>query len=198
MSSIRFAPAILFAIGALPIVQSSLVATSLAAMRHSFDGELHAGMLIRLSAIGPAFAVLASSTAIGRIIESYDKRRVLAFAVGLYATCSLWAYVSSSLAQILASRIVLGISLAIVPIATQSLLADYYDGIQRGRMIGRQASIIAACSATVPIVGGFLIEVDWRTVYLVCTSAIVLAPAAFVLPRTNPGRGWEQGYPGHR
>ena len=169
----------------LPIVQSAMASSALFAIKESYELHPHASQLVRILAVGPALAVVLAGLWIGMLADYIENRRLLVSGLVIYALCGVWAYFSSSLELIVATRLVLGMSVAILRTATTTLIGHYFAGPEREQVLGWQAAVVALGSAIFPLVGGAIASIDWRMMFLVYVMALALIPLVLALPTST-------------
>jgi MFS family permease len=72
--------------------------------------------------------------------------------------------------------------------SVSTLIADYYYGPPRARMMGQQAAVMGLGGTTYLVAGGFLATLSWRTPFLVYLASFVALPVIAVLLFEIPRR----------
>jgi MFS family permease len=130
----------------------------------------------------PALVIGLTAPFAGRVVDRLGRKRVLVAALVVYAfvgTAPLWL---PSLPLIVASRVLVGLTEAVIMTACTTLLADYFHGSQRERYFGLQVVFTTVSATLFFAVGGVLGSRSWRApfwVYVVSLPLAVLA-AKFV------------------
>jgi EmrB/QacA subfamily drug resistance transporter len=118
----------------------------------------------------------------GSLGDRFGRRGGLQVGLVVFGLGSLLAAMSSSPAQLIAARGLMGIGGAFIMPATLSLITSIFDGRERGRAIAIWAGVAGLAVAIGPLTGGFLLEhFYWGSVFLVNLPIVGVALAAGVL-----------------
>lgn len=164
-------------------MSSATIAPALPSMQRHFEGA--DGALVRLLLTLPGLAIALLAIPLGRVVDRLDRRHVLAAGAAVYAltgSAGLWL---DDLGWLLASRALLGVSVAAVMTSATALIADYFDGVERGRFLGIQASFMSFGGVLFLLLGGWLAEQSWRGPYGVYLTAVPVMVLAWVLPKPH-------------
>jgi EmrB/QacA subfamily drug resistance transporter len=111
----------------------------------------------------------------GRVGDLWGRRRLLLVALGTFSLASLSCGLSQAPGWLVGSRAVQGMGAAmLVPSALSLLSGSFPEGPARNRAIGIWGAVAAVGAAAGLLVGGALIQVSWRGVFL-CNVAVGLA-----------------------
>ncbi|MCB9618115.1 MAG: MFS transporter [Sandaracinus sp.] len=171
----------LLAASSLTVMSSATIAPALPSMQRHFEGSDGAWVRLLLTLPGLAIALLAIP--LGRVVDRLDRRQVLAAGAAVYAltgSAGLWL---DDLTWLLVSRALLGVSVAAVMTSATALIADYFDGMERGRFLGIQASFMSFGGVLFLLLGGWLAEQSWRGPYGVYLTAVPVMVLAWMLPK---------------
>jgi EmrB/QacA subfamily drug resistance transporter len=104
----------------------------------------------------------------GALGDSFGRRLMFLFGVGLFAAASAACGLSSSIGQLIAARSVQGIGAAFLVPGSLAIIGASFDERTRGRAIGTWSGFTAITTALGPVVGGWLIEhASWRWVFFI-------------------------------
>ncbi|WP_103347654.1 MFS transporter [Amycolatopsis sp. CA-128772] len=185
--------AVLLAAACLPVLGAVLLAPGLPSMTRAFAGTPGVDALVPLVLTAPALVIGLTAPFAGRVADRVGRTGLLTVALVLYAIVGTAPLYLSSLTLILASRVLVGLAEAAIMTCCTALLADYFHGRARERMLGLQV-VTTTMAATVFIaVGGVLVAASWRTpfwLYFVSIPLALLAPV--VLWKPVAGRRVEQ------
>lgn len=180
------ATAVIIAHFAAPFMFSG-VAVALPAL----GAELRAGA----SALGLVETLfLAGSVAfllpVGRLADVSDRRALYRGGLLLFGAASLGIAASSSVALILALRLVQGIAAAVISGTGPAILADVVAPARRGRAYGAAIGVTYAGLSFGPLVGGLLVDhLGWRAVFVVGAGGLL---AAWLLVRRLLPSRWRR------
>jgi MFS family permease len=143
--------------------------------------ELQVKLLLTIPALFTAIGGILA----GLIIDRWGRKWPLAGAVLLYgfAGCSgLWL---SSIEAMLIGRAFLGLAVAMITTASATLIADYFQGPQRTRILGLQAAAMGFGGVIFLLLGGAVASYSWRFPFLIYLFAFVVLPLVWQLPEPD-------------
>lgn len=184
----------------LPLIDFSIVNVALDAISHSL-GATETELELVIAVYGVAFAVCLAMG--GRLGDNWGRRRVFCWGVALFAMSSMLCGMAGSVAMLLVSRALQGVSAALV---VPQILASIHVGL-RGRAHSRALGLYGAVGGLSfvigQVLGGFLVSFDigglgWRNVFLInlpiCLA--ILAGARRVIPETRALHAARIDWPG--
>src|SRR5215467_2066415 len=125
----------------------------------------------------------------GSLSDRFGRKGVLLAGLAVVGAASLAGGFTTSPAQLIAARAVMGLGAAMTFPATLSLIANVFtERRERARAIGLWGAIAGVAIATGPIVGGWLLEhYSWAAIFIamvpVAAAAVVLV--ALVVPTSK-------------
>ncbi|MFW9923368.1 MAG: MFS transporter [Candidatus Thorarchaeota archaeon] len=171
----------LLLLSTLTVMAGSTISPAINDMAQFFSSMTNAAFLARLSLTIPALSFAIIAPIIGIIIDRIGRKPVLISSLFLYIIAGTSGFYLKSLYAILVGRIFLGIAVAGVMNATLTLIADYYSGAKRDRVIGFQIAFGAFGGVVFLLVGGALADIDWYFPFLVYLIPIILIPLAIFI-----------------
>jgi len=160
----------------LPVMGAVLIAPVLPRIVSHFAHVPNVALWAPLALTAPALMVGLTAPFAGAIVDRLGRKRLLLFALVLYAVTGLAPLWLESLHRIVASRVAMGVAEAAIMTCCTTLIGDYFDGARRARYLAQQ-TIWASMSATVFFaVGGLMGEAGWRTPFWVYAAAFFLLP----------------------
>ncbi len=119
--------------------------------------EFQVGLLITAFTLpGIFFAPL-----MGYLADKFGRREILTFSLLTFGFSGfLCPFVDYKAMLIL--RFLQGVGGSALTSLAVTLIGDLFDGIERVKMLGYNASILSIGLALYPLLGGFLAEIDWR------------------------------------
>ena len=139
------------------------------------------GSLPGLSWVLTAYAICFAAVLVpaGRLGDIYGRRRLFVIGLGLFTLGSALCAVAPSVEALVAARIVQGVGAAALTPNSLGLVLPLYPPSKRSTVIGAWAAIGAVGASLAPPLGGLLVEVSWRLIFVVNVPlgivAIVLA-----------------------
>jgi EmrB/QacA subfamily drug resistance transporter len=128
----------------------------------------------------------------GSLSDRFGRKRMLLAGLAVFGTASLAGGFTTTPAQLIAARAVMGLGAAMTFPATLALISNVFTGRrERARAIGLWGAIAGVAIATGPIVGGWLLErFSWAAIFIamapVAAAAVVLVALA-VPASKDPG-----------
>lgn len=142
---------------------------------------------------GYAIAIAALLIVAGRSADRYGVRRIFLAGLALFTLASVLCAVAPDLALLILARIVQGIGGAMITTASLSLLLGATPQQHRAHAVRNWAAVGALAAATGPTIGGLLVTLDWRWVFLI---NLPIGVAAILIAATRiPGLPGQLGAP---
>jgi EmrB/QacA subfamily drug resistance transporter len=117
-------------------------------------------------------ALILLSGALGDLL---GRKRVFNAGIMLFTVGALAAGLAPSLEVLIAVRALQGCGAALMVPGSLAIINVTFPKAQRGRVIGLWAGVSGAIAALGPIIGGVLVELTWRLVFLAVVPIGVLA-----------------------
>jgi predicted MFS family arabinose efflux permease len=147
---------------------------------------------MQLAALGSFFlwSYAAGSPLAGFLADRWPRGRAVAISLFAWSLVTIWSSLSRSSAELLVSRVLLGLSECMYLPAAIALIADHHPASTRGR-----AMAIHLCGLNAGLVGGgalagYLGETHgWRaSLFVLGAVGIVMSVICFLFLREGPGR----------
>ena len=155
------------------------ISPALPGMVAAFPNNENADFIVKIILTIPALFIAISSPIAGRLIDRHGRLRLLWFALILYAVSGTAGYYLQDLISILISRILLGVAVGISMTIVITLVADYYEGMERQKFIGLQVAFMSVGGILFIGLGGFLADISWRVPFLIYIFALLVLPLTF-------------------
>ncbi|OIV38472.1 hypothetical protein BIV57_05570 [Mangrovactinospora gilvigrisea] len=183
---------LLVAVSAMFMAQFDLFVVNIAVP--SLRGDLGAGPgALELVVGGYAFAFAAGLITGGRLGDRFGYRRVFIAGMAAFSVASLLCGLAVDPAQLVAARLLQGLSAAAMVPQVLSLITVGFPPEERGRAIGWYGFSSGVGALAGQILGALLLQANvlglgWRTVFLVNVpvGAVVIVFARRELPRGEP------------
>ncbi|WP_238717523.1 MFS transporter [Natronorubrum halophilum] len=164
----------------LTVMSGATIAPSLPAIRAHFATVENAALLVRLVLTIPALFIALGAPVAGLVVDRVGRKPMLIASTALYVVAGGSGYVLATLPSILVGRATLGLAVAGIMTSATTLIADYYSGVRREELLGKQAAFMSFGGVIFLPLGGFLADVGWRVPFLIYVSAAVLVPLMVV------------------
>jgi len=134
-------------------------------IQRDFSGTSLASLSWVLNAYAIVFAALLVPA--GRWADRTGRKRAFLGGLALFTVASAICAIAPSLGVLVAARVVQATGAAILMPASLGLLLPEFPPEKRGLAIGLWAAVGGTAAAAGPVVGGLLVELSWRWVFLV-------------------------------
>jgi EmrB/QacA subfamily drug resistance transporter len=115
----------------------------------------------------------------GALGDRYGRRRVFVLGTVSFAVASLLCGLAPNVPSLVAARLLQGTGAALLTPGSLALIQVSFTPGDRGRAVGAWSGLTGIAAAVGPLVGGVLVEVSWRLVFLVnvplCALVVLLA-----------------------
>lgn len=170
----------LLLVSSLTIMSVITISPALPQMTMAFANVENAAFLVKLVLTIPALMIAIFSPITGRLIDRYGRLRILWFALVLYAIAGSAGYFLNNLYAILISRAILGISVGMSMTIVITLIADYFDGMERQKFVGLQIAFMSMGGILFIGLGGILADYGWRYPFLIYLFALLVLPLSII------------------
>lgn len=171
----------------LTIMSNATITPSLPGLQAEFSDNPAAATLTRLLITAPSLLVAVIAPFAGALTDRLGRRRPLLIGLILYAVAGTAGLYLASLEAILASRLALGLGVATIMVAQAALIGDYFQGPERGRLLGYQMAATNVGGLVFVTSAGAMAATDPRLPFAIYGLAIVFFPFLWrVLPEPTP------------
>lgn len=134
--------------------------------------ELQVKLLLTIPALFTAIGGILS----GLVIDRFGRKWPLAIAVLVYGLAGCTGLWLSDLLPLLVGRAFLGMAVAMITTTSAALIADYYFGPERTRIMGIQAAAMGLGGVFFLLLGGAVATLSWRFPFLIYLVAFLVLP----------------------
>jgi EmrB/QacA subfamily drug resistance transporter len=156
------------------------ISVSLSAIQKEFDASLAAVQWIGLMG---SIMLCSLSLCFGRASDLIGRRTIFKTGLTLYTAGAGLAAFSGTFPQLLASRCVMALGLAMAAPMAAAIIASAHGHEHRGRALGLLAASIALGRTTGPTIGGAILQLwGWRAVFLAnCIFGVATCVTMFLI-----------------
>jgi MFS family permease len=177
----------------LPILAIAGLVADLPVLLEVFSTTPHHDLLVPMVLTLPSLCVALFSSLAGIIADRWGRRPLLLLALVGFSLLGLAPLLFSSLAAVLASRVVVGLAEASILTCTNTLWGDYFPEDSRRRWLGFQQMSGPVSNALLALAGGALAAHHWASPFwLYLLGLPVLLLAYLFLP--EPARATHQAH----
>lgn len=175
--------ALIFSVTVSGILANTLILAPLPDILEEFDvGDAAAGVLVAAGTV-PGIVM---APVIGLLADRYGRRAVLVPCLAVFGAAGLLSAAAPSFELLLLARLAQGFGSAGLINLAVVLIGDHWTGIERTRLIGRNAAVLTVSLVVLPAVGGLLAQLGgWRLA--LAPMAIALVTALNIRLRLDPG-----------
>jgi MFS family permease len=120
----------------------------------------------------PSLCVALLCPFAGMLADYFGRRTLLLVALAGYAVVGIAPIFLQTLPLILLSRVVVGVTEALIYVVSTTMIGDYYSGAARDRWLAGQTAFASVSALLFFNLGGILGEIGWRTPFWVYLSAL--------------------------
>jgi len=135
----------------------------------------------------------------GRIGDMFGRKRVFVVGMALFAAGSVLSGASQDPQMLIGGRVLQGVGAAPILPLSLAIVCNAFPKAEQPRALGIWAGVSAVALAVGPLVGGSLIEIDWRLIFWINLPIIALGVALVLVAApesTDPGAGTRIDLPG--
>jgi MFS family permease len=179
---------------ALASADTATVGASAIQLRHDLHiNNTDVGLLVSVTSLVAA----AASLPLGVLADRVTRTRMLGAAIVLWGIAMIWSASVSTFGHLLLARVFLGGVTAAAGPTIASLVGDWFNSAERGRIYGYILSGELIGSAIGFAVTGGVAALSWRAAFVILAlPAFVLGWLVFKLP--EPARGGRSALPSDR
>jgi MFS family permease len=158
----------------LTMMSNVAIVTMLPHLSNIFPNVPNIELLSRLMITLPSLAIAIFAPFLGHIIEKFGKKKAAIIALlgfSFFGTAGLYLH---TIYEILASRFLFGIAIAVLMIVTTSLIGDYFKNEHRHKFMGLQSAFIAIGGMVFIVGGGFLSDINWRYPFAIYALGLIV------------------------
>ncbi|MGD2158574.1 MAG: MFS transporter [Anaerolineales bacterium] len=170
----------LLAASVMTILGGAFLAPTLPAIRSNFSDLANVDYLTRLVLTLPAFFIAVNAPLAGYIVDRFGRTRVLVSSLVLAGLAGGSGYIAPTLTTLLVGRGLVGIAVAGIMTSATTLIADYYAGEQRAKLLGLQTGFLGIGGTIFITLTGFLADLNWRAPFLIHLVALAVLPLVLV------------------
>jgi MFS family permease len=169
----------------LPTMALILLAPILPQLMHQFAREPGADFLVPMILTLPGLCVALTSPIAGYLGDRFGRRKLLIAALLVNGVVGCAPVFLRSLYPILASRLVVGLSEAVISTMSSTIIADLFSGPARRRWLAGQPAVASISAIVLLNVGGSLGTLGWHVPFWVYSSALVMMVVVAITTRAE-------------
>ena len=181
--------AVLGAVAFMAQLDLFIVNVALPTIGQSLGGTSLSGLSWILNAYAVVFAALLVPA--GRLADHFGRRRFLLIGVVIFTAASAGCALAPSLGVLVAARAVQAVGAAMIVPTSLGLLYPAFARRQHALVVGIWAGVASVAASAGPPLGGLLVGIDWRWIFLINLpiGVATLVAGWRVLPEVRAQRG---------
>lgn len=128
----------------------------------------------------PALFVVIGGPITGLFTDRFSRKKVLVVSLLLCGASGSAGFFIDAIGTLLVTRALVGLSIAGATTATNSLIADYFEGQQRAKFMGYQVAFGGLGLVVFLPLGGLLADLNWHYAFLTYLPLLILFPLALI------------------
>lgn len=176
MESKKHLTIVILLVALLQIMASSIVSPTLSKTAKEFS---EAGIvLIQMIMTLPSICIIIVGLFTAKLTEKFNKRNLVLLGLVLYVAGGFGGAFAADIKHLLGCRIVLGIGLGLITPLVPILIADFYSGLNRTKMMGYSQASNFMGGVIGTVAAGAAATFNWRYAYFVYLLGLVVFVAA--------------------
>ncbi|MCW5687930.1 MAG: MFS transporter [Pseudolabrys sp.] len=148
----------------LAVLDQTIIATALPTIAAAM-GEVERASWIVISYL---IAATIAAPVYGRLGDSFGRRKVMYFALGIFIVASVLCALATSVLTLTAARVLQGLGGGGLMTLSQALVGEAIPPRERARYQGYLAAVAVCANSFGPVAGGFLTEsLGWQSIFLI-------------------------------
>ncbi|HKL67461.1 MAG TPA: MFS transporter, partial [Bacteroidales bacterium] len=165
----------------LTIVSTTAVSPALADIAEYFVSADR--FLVQMVVVLHAFAIVPTLAVATWLAERYSRKRVVVSGLTVFVIAGIAGGIVNNIYVLLVLRALLGVGLGMVIPFSTALIADFFEGEERQRLMGMSSSLNMAGGMFALVISGYLAVISWRLPFLIYLCGIpVLVLILLYLP----------------
>lgn len=184
----------------LTMMSNVAIVTMLPHLNEHFEHIKNIELYSRLMITLPSLAIAFLSPFLGHFVFKIGKKRSTIIALVLFALFGTAGLYLQSIYNLLLSRFLFGIAIAILMIVSTSLIGDYFKKEARHKFMGLQSAFISMGGIVFIVGGGILSDIDWRypfAIYFLGLIVLIFVFKYLVEIKTNEHLDEDDTYLNH-
>jgi MFS family permease len=178
---------------ALTTMANATIAPALPGLERLFADDPNAALLTRLLVPAPSLSVALFAPLAGFAADRIGRRRLLLLGVALFVVAGCAGLVLPDLPTIFASRLVLGLAVALIMTAQTALIGDYFSGDDRNALTGLQISARNLGGLVFILTAGWVATISSRLPFAIYGLAAAFLPLMWKVIVDPPRRARASG-----
>ncbi|EIF27997.1 arabinose efflux permease family protein [Burkholderia sp. Ch1-1] len=173
--------------GTLTLMGTAMVAPIFPEMGAHFSSSPNALFLLQVAIAGPSLAIAFVSPLSGWLTDRFGRKNIMLLAILLFSLLGTAPIFATQLTTIVVFRLLLGCAEAITITCCMSLMADYWKGEERAKVLSWQIISMSLAGAALASIGGAFGEASWTRPFYLYLAPLLLIPFMWIFLREPAG-----------
>jgi len=149
--------------------------------------DLSSGISV-LSWVATAYLVVTAATVVqaGKMADIFSKKKIFLVGLGVFGLSSALVALSPNVYEVIGFRIAQGVSGTFLLATGYPMIFEYFPPKRAAAAIGVASAAWSAGAVAGPVIGGFLVAIDWRLIFLINVPITILGVIVGI--KVIPGR----------
>jgi MFS family permease len=180
---------ILLFCGCMSVLAAVAIAPILPKIQEHFASIPNVKFLVPLSLTTPGLVVACLAPFVGAIADKCGRKNLLVFGLVLYCLFGVAPIFIDSLHYIIGTRVMVGVSEAIIMTCSIALIGDYFHGAKRERYLALNTTLSSTSAVIFIVIAGALGDHGWRTPFFLYGIAAILVVLSILFLWEPTSRG---------
>lgn len=137
----------------------------------------------------PCLVIIVANLVVGKLQEYISMKTLIIFGILCFLVGGVAPAFSTSFSIILVFRAILGVGIGIIQVLSSALVAAYFEGDERSKVMGQLSSAQMIGCAVMVFVSGYLAMAGWNiTFYMHLIAILSLVCVVVFLPKSKPAK----------
>lgn len=176
----------LLLVSTMTIMSGTAIVASLPMIKEHFINESNAELFSRIILTAPAISIALFAPWTNTIASFFGKKRTLLISLllfGLFGVMGAWM---SSIEGMVVSRLLFGLSVALMMSLSLSFVGDFFDESERTSYLGYQNTFVALGGVVFMAGGGLLAQWSWQGAFYIYGFGWIVALLAWLYLKEPP------------
>jgi len=183
--------ATLLSVSLLTVFASAAIAPALSEIAIAFPAVSETSIKALLTA--PALTMMVISPLMGWLSQLLGTRRLLFAGLFFYLVGGIGGGLALSFEQLFFMRLLLGVGMGILMPMSSALMAYFFEGSERLRMLGLSVSVTSLFGVIANVTVGYLALISWRYGFAIYSLGLLVLVLAILYLPPMPGSGSVKG-----
>lgn len=137
--------------------------------------DLSSGISV-LSWVATAYLIVTAATIVptGKMADIFSKKKIFLLGLGLFGLSSALVGLSPNVYSVIGFRVLQGISATFLLATGYPMIFEFFPPKRAAAAIGIASAVWSVGAVTGPVLGGFLVAIDWRLIFFINVPIVIV------------------------